>query len=114
MIFYDQLRLHRPAFLGAVEVDDVHPVCAGVGEGLGGFDGVNVVVQLLRVVTLLEADDFAGAEVDAGDDDQWHIAEATGQANKEKGRYNWGFMDERLSKSIREGQIAAENRRVST
>ncbi len=64
----DEIGLDGAAFLGAVEVDDMHPFGAGFGEGLGGLEGVDVVVELLGVVALLQADDAAGAEVDAGDD----------------------------------------------
>jgi len=64
----DEVGLDGAAFLGAVEIDDVHPLGAGFGEGFGGLLRVDVVVELLGVVALLEADDAAGAEVDAGDD----------------------------------------------
>ena len=60
------------AFLGAVEIDDVQPFGAGGDEGLDRIGGVDVVIQLARVIALLEPDDPAGAEIDAGDDDEGH------------------------------------------
>lgn len=43
----DECGLLDLAGFGAVEVDEVHVGCAGGGEGLGGVDGVDVVVGLL-------------------------------------------------------------------
>ena len=58
------------AFLGAVEIDDVQPFGAGGDEGLDRIGGVDVVIQLAGVIALLEADDMARAEVNAGNDNQ--------------------------------------------
>ena len=66
---FDEIGLDGVAFLGAVEIDDVHPFGTGVGEGLGGVEGVDVIIELEGVVALFEADDLAVAEIDAGDDE---------------------------------------------
>ena len=69
---FEEVELGGAAGLGAVEVDEVDPMGAGLFEGLGGLDGVEVVVELTVVVALLKADDLAVAEVDAGDDLECH------------------------------------------
>ena len=65
--FFDDGEVDGAAFLGAVEIDDVEPLAAGVLEFFGEVEGVGVVGGLLVVVALLEADDFAVAEVNGGD-----------------------------------------------
>src|SRR5688572_22317 len=76
----DQLALRGPAFLGAVEVDDVQPSRAGVSVRAGDVERVDVVVDLPAVVALLEPDDAPAAQIDAGNDLQRHGGEPYGCA----------------------------------
>ena len=48
----DQVGLHGPPFLGAIEINDVEPACSGIGIRFGCFNRVDVVVDLLPVIPL--------------------------------------------------------------
>jgi len=68
----DHLRLHGAAFLGAVQIDHVHPNCPRGGERFSDVDRVDGVIDLPGVIPLLQAHHLAGAEIDAGNDNEGH------------------------------------------
>ena len=61
--------VERGAAEGTVEVNDVNPFRAGLGELDGWFDGVFVIVRPRVVAALAEAYAATAADVDGGIDD---------------------------------------------
>ena len=60
----DRVQVRLPSVQCGVEIDDVDPLCARVGEATRDGDRVVVVHGLQRVVAAQEPHDFAFAHVD--------------------------------------------------
>jgi hypothetical protein len=89
----DQVVLDRAAGLGAVQVDDVHPLGALVGEGGQAGDRIGVVLRHLVETAVHQPHALAAAKVDGGVDD--HAGSSRkffrmrAPASAERSGWNW-------------------------